>query len=98
MPNCSGDILEQFVSADITHGSLVVTDGWRGYSFIDNGEYHHHPILASCTDEKDSVLPGVHLVVSLVKRLMLGTFQGRFAPEHLQSYLDEIVFRFNRRK
>ncbi|MBW2594200.1 MAG: hypothetical protein JRE58_14610 [Deltaproteobacteria bacterium] len=37
------------------------------------------------------------MIASLVKRLILGTFQGRFAPEHLQSYLDEYVFRFNRR-
>jgi hypothetical protein len=41
--------------------------------------------------------PGVHLVASLVKRLILGTFQGRFTPEHLQNYMDEYVFRFNRR-
>jgi hypothetical protein len=46
---------------------------------------------------KASILPGVHLVASLVKRLMLGIFQGRFGPEHLQSYMDEYVFRFNRR-
>ena len=47
--------------------------------------------------DKSSVLPGVHLVISLVKRVMLGTFQGRFEPKYLQSYLDEYVFRFNRR-
>jgi transposase-like protein len=98
IPNCSGDVLEQFISANITPGSLVVTDGWKGYSFLDKSQYSHHRILASRIDEKDSILPGVHLVTSLVKRLMLGTFQGRFGPEHLQSYLDEFVFRFNRRK
>jgi hypothetical protein len=47
--------------------------------------------------DKASVLPAVHLVASLLKRIMLGTFQGRFEPKHLQGYLDEYVFRFNRR-
>jgi len=46
---------------------------------------------------KASALPGVHLVASLLKRVILGTFQDRFEPKHLQSFLDEYVFRFNRR-
>ncbi len=54
-------------------------------------------VIANRSADKDSVLPGVHMVASLVKRLILGAFQGRFAPELLQSYLDEYVFRFNRR-
>jgi len=48
-------------------------------------------------DKAASILPGVHLVASLLKRVILGIFQGRFEPKHLQSYLDEYVFRFNRR-
>jgi hypothetical protein len=46
---------------------------------------------------KHSVLPGVHLVISLIKRLILGTFQGRFEQKYLARYLDDNVFRFNRR-
>ena len=42
-------------------------------------------------------MPGAHLVIAEVKRLILGTFQGRFHKKHLQGYLDEFVFRFNRR-
>jgi len=48
-------------------------------------------------ENKSSVLPGIHLVCSLLKRLMLGTFHGRCDRKHLQPYLDEYVFRFNRR-
>ncbi|SHJ85219.1 ISXO2-like transposase domain-containing protein, partial [Malonomonas rubra DSM 5091] len=59
--------------------------------------YSHKAIIQSKTAEKESVLPGVHLVTSLAKRVMLGTFQGRFDPQYLQRYLDEYVFRFNRR-
>ena len=97
VPDCSGDVLDQFVSTNVDPGSTTITDGWKGYNFLDDSSYTHHPIVASRTSDKDSVLPGVHLVASLVKRLILGTFQGRFGPEHLQSYLDEYVFRFNRR-
>ena len=97
VPDCSGDTLEHFVSTNIDPGSHMVTDGWKGYDGIDPEVYEHQQVVASRSDDKDSVLPGVHLVASLVKRLILGTFQGRFAPKHLQSYMDEYVFRFNRR-
>jgi len=96
IPDCSGNVLEQFVSSNISPGSTVVTDGWKGYNFASKN-YAHRTVIASKTDDKASVLPGVHRIASLVKRLMLGTFQGRFGPEHLQSYMDEYVFRFNRR-
>jgi transposase-like protein len=96
VPDCSGNVLEQFVSTNITPGSTVATDGWKGYNFASEN-YIHRKTIASQTNDKSSVLPGVHRIASLVKRLILGTFQGRFGPEHLQSYLDEYVFRFNRR-
>jgi hypothetical protein len=59
--------------------------------------YEHQQVIVRRRADKESVLPGVHMVASLVKRLILGTLQCRFAPEHLQSYMDEYVFRFNRR-
>jgi hypothetical protein len=48
--------------------------------------------------EAHDVLPGVHRVAALVKRWLLGTHQGSFSTDHLQAYLDEFVFRFNRRE
>ncbi len=95
-PNCSGDVLKRFVHMSVVPGSHLGTDGWKGYNFASKS-YTHSKIIASKTVDKSSVLPGVHRIASLVKRLMLGTFQGRFGPEHLQSYMDEYVFRFNRR-
>jgi transposase-like protein len=97
VPDCSGDVLEQSVMVNVSPGSNVMTDGWKGYNFLDESSYKHDQVVASHTANKESVLPGVHLIASLVKRLIIGTFQGRFAPKHLQSYLDEYVFRFNRR-
>jgi hypothetical protein len=54
-------------------------------------------MLRTETEDKNSVLPGVHLVTSLINRLILGTFQGRFDEKYLTRYLDEYELRFNRR-
>ncbi len=95
--NCSADQLIPFATNNIAPGSRVTTDGWKGYNGLEAEGYVHHKILQSRVEDKASVLPGVHLVASLVNRIMLGTFHGRFDPKYLQRYLDEYVFRFNRR-
>jgi transposase-like protein len=97
IPDCSADSLLPFIDENIEAGSDVFTDGWKGYEPLDENIFHHHKIFQNKVDDKDSVLPGVHLVASLVKRMILGTHQGRFDPRYLQNYLDEYVFRFNRR-
>ncbi len=97
IPDCSADSLLPFIDDNIEAGSEVVTDGWKGYESLDENTFHHHQVFQNKADDKDSVLSGVHLVASLVKRMMLGTHQGRFDPQYLQNYLDEYVFRFNRR-
>jgi len=95
--DCSGQQLIPFVTSNVAPGSAITTDGWKGYNGLEQAGYHHRKVLASKVEEKDSVLPGVHLVASLMKRVILGTFQGRFDEAYLQRYLDEYVFRFNRR-
>lgn len=96
---CSANELTPFVKTNITAGSQVTTDSWGAYNGLKNEGYSHKAIVQSKTADadKESVLPGVHLETSLAKRVMLGTFQGRFDPQYLQRYLDEYVFRFNRR-
>lgn len=94
--DCSSAQLLPFVKGHVVPGSQVLTDGWKGYNGLEK-DFVHHRILSAQAEDKESILPGVHLVVSLVKRVILGTFQGRFDPEYLQRYLDEYVFRFNRR-
>jgi hypothetical protein len=71
--------------------------GWKGYNPIADESFSHQKVYWSKSADKASVLPAVHLLASLVKRLTLETFQGRFEPKYLQSYLDEYLFRFNRR-
>ena len=98
IPDYSSGSILPFVDKYIEPGSNIVSDGWKGYYPIDGSKYTHHRVIRSKTADKDSVLPGVHLIASLVKRLIIGTFQGRFDPKYFQNYLDEYVFRFNRRK
>jgi transposase-like protein len=97
IPDCSADALVPFINDYIEPGSDLVTDGWKGYLPVDGQIYNHKPVFQNKTVEKDSVLSGVHLIASLVKRVIRGTHQCRFEPKYLQNYLDEYVFRFNRR-
>ena len=94
--NCSSAQLLPFVKSNVIAGCQVSTDGWKGYNGLEK-DFVHLRVLSAQSENKESVLPGVHLVISLVKRVILGTFQGRFDAEYLQRYLDEYVFRFNRR-
>ena len=95
--NCSGNELIPFIKANIVSGSTVVTDGWKGYSSLEKKSYVHEQIFQVKAENKESVLPGVHMVASLIKRVFLGTYHGRLEKNHLQRYLDEYTFRFNRR-
>jgi hypothetical protein len=86
-------VLEQ-----VARGSEVHTDAWTGFDEI--GRYRFKHIVTNVSASGDSahvVLPQVHIVSSLVKRWVLGTHQGAISRAHLEHYLDEFTFRFNRR-
>lgn len=91
IPDASADSLGSFVSTMVEPGSVVKTDDWSGYTTIEDLGYKRQ-ILSS----KELQLP--HLIASLLKRWLLGTYQGAVRPTHLAYYLDEYTFRFNRRK
>jgi transposase-like protein len=95
IPDASGRSLIHSIEALVSPGSVIETDGWTGYSGISHAGYVHH-VLSPDADEE--LLPQVHLVVSLLKRWLLGTHQGGVQVSHLDFYLDEFTFRFNRRK
>jgi transposase-like protein len=96
--NASGTNLDAFVCDVIAKGETVHTDGWTGYNGLSSLGYGHKKIILSSSDDPAHVsMPGVHRVASLLKRWILGTHQGSVVPEHLQSYLEEFTFRFNRR-
>jgi transposase-like protein len=98
VPDASGDNLLPFIEDSIEPGSLVKTDGWKGYNGLQSSVYRHQIIVVSRRSELASdLLPRVHRVVSLLKRWLMGTHQGAVSHEHLDYYLDEFTFRFNRR-
>lgn len=90
--------LVPFVCQVVAPGSEVHTDGWKGYDALEKYGYRRRATnLAKTEDPAHVVMPGVHRVASLLKRWILGTHQGSLAAEHLQAYLEEYTFRFNRR-
>lgn len=96
--DASGAHLETFVCDVIANGATVATDGWTGYNGLSgHGYIHKKTILSASGDPAHVSMPGVHRIASLLKRWILGTHQGSIVPDHLQSYLEEFTFRFNRR-
>ena len=87
-----------FVQASVEPGAQVRTDGSAAYRALDTLGYDHqrHVILGSEVPAHGS-MAGVHRVAALIKRWILGTHHGSVQPGHLDDYLEEFVFRFNRR-
>lgn len=96
--DASAASLVPFVLDVVTRGAIVRTDGWSGYSDLRKlGYTHHKTALTPSGDPAHVSMPGVHRLASLLKRWILGTHQGSVTPYHIQSYLEEFTFRFNRR-
>jgi transposase-like protein len=99
IPNAEKPTLRSFLLDCVEPGSIVVTDGWASYPPATGKDYVHKPIpIAGSGIKAHLPLPGTHRVASLVKRWLLGTHQGSVEADHLQGYLDEFAFRFNRRR
>ncbi len=77
--------MAQFIEETIGKGSTIITDGWTGYSFLNNsGKYKHEiKVISGSGKEAHELLPHVHLVDSLVKRWINGTHQGSISPKYL---------------
>lgn len=87
-----------FVQEAVEAGSVVHTDGWKGYANLSSHGYKHEVSNVSRSQElAHELLPRVHRVVALLKRWLMGTHQGAVGKHHLDYYLDEYTFRFNRR-
>ena len=97
IPDASFQSLSFAVEAMIDSGSTLHTDGWLGYRGIEKRGYRHVITERKPSLPGDDPTPLVHRIASLLKRWLLGTHQGGVQPARLQAYLDEFVFRFNRR-
>lgn len=96
IPDASGPSLEGAVEEGVELGSGVHTDGWGGYGQLSELGYVHKVIREEAAVGRN-LLPKVNRVVALLKRWLLGTYQGGIHLSHLDYYLDEFTFRFNRR-
>ena len=89
--------LTAFVKETVSKGATVRTDGWQGYDGLEKLGYDHEAVVLDGAPEKtDAYLPMIHIVFSNLKAWLLGTHHG-VSQQHLQAYLNEYVFRFNRR-
>lgn len=99
VPNTSGTALGGFVKSAAATGSEIVTDGWKGYSGLNELGFKHYPTTLDGMGKQASkaVLPRVNRIAALLKRWILGIHQGNVSRKHIDGYLDEFSFRFNRR-
>jgi hypothetical protein len=101
LTDASATSLHPFVTDFVELGATVITDAWQGYCGLDQRGYIHQArsqrAARACGEDAGDILPGAHRVASLAKRWLLGTHQGAVDRVHLTSYLNEFVFRFNRR-
>jgi transposase-like protein len=98
VPDATKESLIGFVKNNVELGSKVITDGWSSYASLSSEGYIHEIHVKKKAKSDEEMLPHVHMIISLLKRWLLGTHQGAVSEKHIQSYLDEYVFRFNRRK
>jgi transposase-like protein/Zn ribbon nucleic-acid-binding protein len=96
--DASKESLHRFIKDNVDKGSTIISDGWQSYASISSEGYKHIIHVRSKAKTEEELLPHVHLIISLLKRWLLGTHQGAVKEKHIQAYLDEYVFRFNRRK
>lgn len=98
IPDATGATLEKAIDEMVVPGSTIRTDGWRGYSKLGQKGYTHTVLVHDEQEPGEHPTPFVDRIASLLKRWLLGTHQGAQRFSHIQYYLDEYTFRFNRRK
>ena len=102
LTDASATSLHAFVTAHVEPGATVITDGWQGYRGLEKLGYVHERRSQRAArakgEDPGELLAAVHRVASLIKRWLLGTHQGAVGVAHLPIYMNEFVFRFNRRR
>lgn len=97
VPDRSAKSLVGFIESAVVPGATIITDDWSGYATLGKRGYLHTAIAErGDMDVAESFLPIIHLVFSNLKTWLRGTHHG-VSPQHLQAYLNEFTFRFNRR-
>jgi transposase-like protein len=97
VPDATIKSLHTAIVQSVEPGSTIRTDDWPSYRSLPTQGYPHQTIRTFMAPLGEDPLPLVGRVASLLKRWLLGTHQGAVHPSHLDYYLDEFTFRFNRR-
>lgn len=97
VPDASGPSLTGFIQRNVVPGAIVLTDGWQGYAPLSDIGYRHQPKTQGRPERAAVILPRIHRAFGNLKTWLGGTHHG-VSKKHLQTYLDEFVFRFNRRR
>jgi transposase-like protein len=93
----SADVLCGFIKSVVAPGATIITDDWRGYAGLAKHGYNHVPVAEQGDPQvAEEFMPIIHLVFSNLKTWLRGIHHG-VSPQHLQAYLNEFTFRFNRR-
>lgn len=94
--DASAKALGDFIDAAVAHDAALSTDGWKGYLKGGRGRAHTRIVVSAVGGQAHEHLPAVHLLFTLLKRVLGGTYHGGIG-RHLAAYLDEFVYRFNRK-
>lgn len=97
IPDATAASLRKAIGTMVEPGSTIRTDELSSYPSITKYGYKHIAVKGNASVPGEDPTPLVHRVASLLKRWLLGTHHGRVEEMHLQEYLNEFVFRFNRR-
>jgi transposase-like protein len=97
IPDASAASLTGFVKANVEPGAVVLTDGWPSYASLSEMGYRHRPRVQGDPKRAEKLSPRIHRVFGNLKTWLRGTHHG-VDNKHLQAYLDEFTFRFNRRR
>jgi len=97
IPDASAVTLRAAIRKMVALGSTIRTEQWKGYTPTALEGYEHTIIERQSLEPGEDPTPLVHRIAALLKRWLLGTHQGGVRPTHIRSYLDEFIFRFNRR-
>jgi hypothetical protein len=97
VPDLSADSLCGFVRTTVAAEAVVHTDGWQGYRRLSRLGYDHRRRSQRAAPAGEWLLPRAHRSISNLKAWLHGTHRD-VSREHLQVYLDEFVFRHNRRR
>lgn len=96
--NRSSAEITPFVQSSVAPNSTIRTDAWNGYEPLASLGFNHERLILNGNAAKtDAHLPMIHLIFSNLKTWIMGTHHGAVSQQHLQAYLNEFVFRFNRR-